>query len=232
MVNKLNKIDNYFAVVMTLRTICERGDKVKKKKKSTQEGKPRPVHYGVLHKINETNGRLEFRPFRTSIFRFANAEDLFVYSESESVSFKAKVFNCGELFLICALPSALHILASNLFEDIQLVEREDESAHVHKRETPRKPAKPGQLAGIIRMKAENENIKLRDLPLEIFVLHDISTGGMAILVDDPGEFTVNNRVILVTIDAKNLARPIYGRVMSIRKMDGDLDQFKVGVKFD
>ena len=165
-------------------------------------------------------------------FKFSKDKEIFVYAESEAVSFKAKVKSCGDIYIICQAPPVLHILPANLFENIQIIEKEDEAANVHKRRSARRAAKPGQLAGIVRTNDIPKGKSLRDLDQELFVLNDISTGGMSILVDDPGEFDVGEKVSVIAIDGKLLPRPLQGDVKSVRKLDGDLDQFKVGVKFE
>ncbi len=230
MAMKLQQIDNHYEVLLTLKNLVARNDKVWLWQKNIP-GKGRPIHYGFLRIVDDTKNILEFRPLRTNSFKFQAKEEIFIYAESETITFKQTMRESTSQLLRCSIPKELFVLPRQMFEKLQVIEKENEADNLHKRKIPRKVAQNGQVAGLVR--TNGTTIKsFKNLLVESYMLHDISTGGMAFLIDDPGEFNEKEGVALVSIDGKLIAKPLVGEVRSIRKMDNDLDQFKVGVKFE
>jgi hypothetical protein len=107
----------------------------------------------------------------------------------------------------------------------QLSLDEEEKLFAGKRESPR-----------ARPKVERR-VKVAKVPSSgsaSFKLFDLSRGGMAFIVDidNENEFSRGQEVHILGFDEFDLDDPIIGKVMSVRPIDENQLEFKVGVKFD
>lgn len=65
----------------------------------------------------------------------------------------------------------------------------------------------------------------------IYKLFDLSRGGLGFISFDEMEFTKGSLIHVVGFNDFSLDDPLVGKVMSIRPMDGNVGEFKIGVKF-
>lgn len=181
----------------------------------------RKVHYGKIVKIDQINKKIEIRPNRTSVFKFNREKELFGVSGQSCFAFRVPIKQYDQVFLTFPTPHRLNQISGELMEKLQIVEKENEQKYAHLRTAPRKGAKEGQMIGLRINEAEEE----------IYPLYDISQGGLAFKVVDPGEVEKGDKIKVIQIDGTPLPQPIVGVVMSIRQLESGSSEFKVGVKF-
>jgi hypothetical protein len=110
------------------------------------------------------------------------------------------------------------ILNDELFVSVD----EEDKLFADKRESPR--ARPKQQKYVTLQNEQGETGR--------FPLFDLSQGGMGFVVTSESSFARGNVVYVYGIDAKVLDDPLIGKVMSVRSMNEDNLEFKVGVKFE
>ena len=192
------------------------------------DGTSRAVHYAIIRKVDLIKKTIEIVPNNSTGFRFSADKDLFLYSTVKGVALKIKIREFDPFYITFSTPPRLNVLSKDFLTNIELVEKENEVANKHKRNVPRVKPKAMQGVSINKITASNKLMKF-------YQLYDISAGGMGMLVDDPAEFEVGEKLEVLSINEKDLPKPITGQVMAIRQMSEDesefSDQFKVGVKF-
>lgn len=186
----------------------------------------RPVHFAVIRKYDPLKKFIEFSPNNSNGFRLRDKEEIYIFSKSRNIAFKAVARELGKEFIIVTTPKHLNILSEELASKLTIVEREDEDSNLTKRSVPRKSAKDGQMVGVERIDQNGERSKLL-----MYGLYDISQGGMGFRVNDPAEFMKGDTVEVVEVDGKPLPKRLSGTVMAIREMEDEFETFKVGVQF-
>lgn len=185
----------------------------------------RIVHYAMIRKVDALRKTIEFCPNNTLGFHFDPNKAIYLYSNKRSIALKLKMREYSNQFIIIGLPKKLNLVEGHFLNNIELVERENEQAHEHKRQVPRIPAKSQQTIGLRRTPND------RPGALEVYPLHDISRGGMSFVVNDPAEFVVGERLELQNIDNRVLPKKLPGKVVSIKLFQEAEDEFKIGVAF-
>lgn len=90
-----------------------------------------------------------------------------------------------------------------------------------KRETPRARPKSGKKVKILVGNAP-----------KTYKLFDLSQGGMAFITPTQEDFTTELVVRVLGFDDYLLDDPLIGTIKSVRQIEGELGEFKIGVKFD
>jgi hypothetical protein len=99
---------------------------------------------------------------------------------------------------------------------------EEDKIFASQRESPRARPKEDKWVNIIR----NESGEA-----VLYKLFDLSRGGMGFLCSGETEFLKGAPIQVIGFNNYNLDDPLIGQVMSIRPLDSDMSEFKVGVKF-
>tara|TARA_R110002072_G_scaffold64203_2_gene159199 strand:- start:39772 stop:40461 length:690 start_codon:yes stop_codon:yes gene_type:complete len=185
----------------------------------------RPVHFVSIRKVDPIKKIIEVIPTTNTGFTYVKGKDLFLYCKSKNIATKISMRELESEYITFTIPQKLNILSEELAEKLAIVEKENEESNAHKREVPRKQA-DGQLVTVHKVD-ENGEIIHDDL----FGLYDISAGGMGFRVYDPAEFLKGDRVIVPSVNGKDLPNSLKGEVMSVRLMEDEGDIFKVGVRF-
>lgn len=214
-------IEDYFEITSLIDSIFSSGLKIYLWQNKGRNDK-RLFHYGKIHKVELMQKILRFVPVKTQGFKFEISLPLYFFSEDKCVAWKALIKKFEPEYVTCDYPQKISRVEKDFVEKLQFVEMEDEEKHVAERAAPRKTAKEGQRVAIERLKHEKKVYEF---------LYDLSQGGMAFVVDDPGEYEVGEKLRLCEIDGVNLENKPEGEVVAIRKKDDCLDEFKVCVKF-
>lgn len=218
---KLTTIDDYFEITSLIDFIFSNDLNLFLWQHRRAHDK-RVFHYGRIHKVKKLEKLLYFVPSKTQGFRFDISSPLYLFSQDKCVAWKCWIKSCESTMVTCEYPQKLSRVERDYIEKLQFVEVEDEEKYKDQRTTPRKNAKEGQMVGI-------ERLKLNKVFTEF--LYDLSQGGMAFLVDDPGEYEVGEKLRLVSLDGVALEKIIEGEVVAIRKKEESLGEFKVCIKF-
>jgi hypothetical protein len=184
----------------------------------------RPVHFSVVKRVDPIKKIVEVEPTTKDGFRFNEKNEIIIYSRKKNIAIKFKSKRLNPEYIQFSMPPRLNLLSPELAEKISVVEKENEAANMHLRSTPRKKTADGF---VMLFKTLDET----DEKSSLFHLYDISSGGMGLKTSDPGEFISGMTLRIVNINGKDLAKPMTGKVMSIREMPED-ECFKVGVKFE
>ncbi len=190
-----------------------------------QLGGGRRVHLGAVRNINFDRKSIDIQPMVGSKFKFIKSKEIFLYHQDRQIGFRAKVKELDDEFIHVYFPQKLNLLTGYEFSDFKIVDNEDEEHHRHMREAARKSATANQYVEVLRYFGVNKNEK------SVYRLHDISSGGLGIITLDPGDFIKGEKIEILSINGKATATKIQGEVVAIRRLDGDDDLFKVGVKF-
>jgi hypothetical protein len=185
----------------------------------------RPVHFSLIKKVDPIKKTIEIEPTNKSGYRFSEQNDIFLYSRKKNVAIKFKAKWIDKQYIIFSIPQRLNQLSRELAEKISIVEKENEEANKHKRTAPRKKTEGGF---VMLIKNYDDPASHKAI---LYNLYDISSGGMGLKVQDPGEFIKGMKVKIISINGKNLGKSILGEVMSVREMPED-QCFKIGVKFE
>ena len=221
MEGKLQTIDDYFEITSILEFISYNDLKLFLWQRKAKNEK-RVFHYGKIHKIEKLEKIIRFIPAKTQGFKFDITSPLYIFSEDRCVAWKAWIKRFEPQMVTCEYPQKLNQVEKDFMEKLQFVEVEDEERHINERAAPRKNAKEGQLIALERIKTNK---------LVTHFLYDLSQGGMAFLVDDPGEYEVGEKIRLIQLDGVELDKKIDGEVVAIRKKEESLGEFKVCIKF-
>jgi hypothetical protein len=99
---------------------------------------------------------------------------------------------------------------------------EEDKIFASQRESPRARPKDDKWVKVV-MRNSGEAI--------LYKLFDLSRGGMGFLCSGETEFQKGESIEVKGFNDYELDDPLLGEVMSIRPMDSDMSEFKVGVKF-
>jgi hypothetical protein len=189
--------------------------------------KQRIIHYALASKVDLRKQEIWLKPAKTDSFRFDRLADLFIYIPKESFASKVSIRKFENHFLTFSVPEKMTRIPGDFFQNIHLIEQENEEKFSHLRQHPRKKAMGTQYINI-QIFDKNQNGRLKD-----YQLYDLSQGGMAFVCEDPGECIVGETVILRTIDNKELAKKLQGTIVAIRTFDDQgFKLIKVSVKFE
>ncbi len=99
---------------------------------------------------------------------------------------------------------------------------EEDKLFADKRESPRARPKVDKWVKVAKLQSEG--------PVT-YKLFDLSQGGMGFVCFNESEFSKGSEIHIVGFNEFDLDDPLIGKVMSIRPIDGELNEFKVGVSF-
>jgi c-di-GMP-binding flagellar brake protein YcgR len=99
---------------------------------------------------------------------------------------------------------------------------EEDKLFAAQRESPRARPKDDKWVKVLRSQGQS--------PL-VYKLFDLSRGGLGFVSAVESEFTKGSLIYIVGFNDYDLDDPLIGTIMSIRSMDGNLGEFKVGIKF-
>ena len=218
---KLRTIDDYFEITSLIDFIFSNDLKLFLWQHKRAHEK-RVFHYGRIHKVEKLDKLLRFVPSKTQGFKFDITSPLYVFSEDKCIAWKCWIKRFEPELVTCEYPVKVSQVERDYIEKLQFIEVEDETKHIDQRAVPRKNAKEGQMIGVERLKLSK---------VVNHFLYDLSQGGMAFLVDDPGEYDVGEKIRLVQLDGVELDKKIDGEVVAIRKKEESLGEFKVCIKF-
>jgi len=187
----------------------------------------RPVHYCQIQKVDQIKKLFYIKPTNKNGFRFVEKEPIFIFAQQRCIACKLDIRDLNKQGITLGLPDKLNVLDETFIDQVQLVEKEDEVANEHKREVPRKTANSGQMVGVRKIDSETGELDT----LDFYTLYDMSKGGMGLKSSDPAEFQPGDKVGIVSVDGKSLAKRIEGVVMSVRQTEDIIESFKVGIKF-
>lgn len=220
---KLKTLEDYFEISSLIDSIFSNDLKLFLwQNKRVKRVNNRVFHYAFIHKIDKIEKILRFVPAKTQNFKFEMGLPLYVFSEDKSVAWKCTIKSFEPQLMTCRYPEKVSQAERDLAKRLQFLEVEDEEKHIEQRTAPRKNAKEGQMIGIERLKLSTTSTHF---------LYDFSQGGMAFLVDDPGEYEVGEKIRLFRLDGVELEKKIDGEVVAIRKKEETLGEFKVCIKF-
>lgn len=219
------RIDDDLEILGIFKGFLQRKEKLWLWQKADDEASQRIVHYGIVKKIDPFKKLIELRPNNSTGFKFTDDKaPIFLYSSKRCVALKTLMREYTPDFISFSFPKLLNAIKGDLLQNLQLVEKENESLHVHERQAPRVQAKGTQFIGMKRILEGHLS------PLLTYELYDISQGGMAFEVYDPAEFAIADKIQVLSIDGKPLPKTLHGKVVSVRQLP-DADIFKIGVQF-
>lgn len=208
-----------------LKSMSQRKEKLWSWQVKNENDSKRSVHYAIIRKVDPIKKTIEIVPNNSSGFRFKPGQDLFLYSTQKGIALKINIREFDPFYITFTTPSRLNVLSKDFLTNIELVEKEDESSNKHKRNVPRIRPKADQIVTI-------KKLALAGGAMKFYQLYDISQTGMGMVVDDPAEFELMEKIEVLAINNKDLPKVLKGEVVAIRQMgDEGSDQFKVGVKF-
>ena len=181
------------------------------------------VHYGVAHSYSEEERSLEIKPTGKTKFHFEGIGDIYFYCEAYQVCSSLEPVELKTEIIKFKAPKTVYLIRGDIFASMKIVEveTENEKEFLKLRNAQRKEASGGQMATIQKESGEILEVQL----------NDISTGGMGILVKDPGLFVKDDIVLVTHINTKPIEKQLKGVVVAIRKMPKSKFFFKVGVQF-
>ncbi len=182
------------------------------------------IHFAKLIKDNTKNMYLEFRSLDQHEFQFKPEQNVNILSPVNFIYIQCSMKRFEAQQVLLNLPKEIHLLSQEIIENWELLPLENELANKHLRLTPRVQSKQSKTIGIQR--AIDPMEKIVEYPL-----YDMSQTGAGFLIDHPSEFEINQKLIIKTLDGKNIARKIRGEVKGIREMENQ-KTFKVGLMFD
>ncbi len=109
-----------------------------------------------------------------------------------------------------------------LNQEMGLTLDQEDKLYADQRESPRARPKDDKWVKVMRSQGE--------MPL-VYRLFDLSRGGLGFISAVENEFTKGSLIYVVGFNDYDLDDPLIGSIMSIRSMDGNLGEFKVGIKF-
>lgn len=193
--------------------------------KDEKGGQSRPVHYAIIRKVDPIKKTIEIVANNSSGFRFVAGKDLFLYSTIKGIALKIVMREYDPFYITFTTPARLNVLSKDFLTNIELVEKEDENSNKHKRNVPRIRPKADQIVAINKLSMATGSMRF-------YHLYDISQTGMGMMVDDPAEFELGEKIEVLSINNKDLPKVLKGEVVAIRQMNEETDDsFKVGVKF-
>ncbi len=222
------EISDDMEIINVLKSMQNQKLKVWTWQKKTLESGRRPVHFALITRVDPIKNVISLRPTNTGGYRFLPSEPVFFLHEETGIAFLDKPHSLSEVLLTFKIPKLLKRIDPEHLASLQLVEKENEEAHLSKRENPRVNAKEGQIVSVRRYSAK-KNIRH---PLLKFELYDISPGGLAFIVDDPAEFEVNEELEIIAVQNKAFAKLTVGVVRGVREMEVEEGRgYKVGLQF-
>lgn len=183
----------------------------------------RTVYFALVKKIDQLRKLVQIHPTTKKGFHFASKENVYMYSQDKLVAMKLEIREIEKDYLVFSLPKKIMRVSESFVAGLQIVERENEGAHVHERTHDR-----NEIHGekFVRVKPADENV----LPLEYY-LNDISQGGLSFRVQDVGEFHKGDKIEIVEMNGQPLEPVLKGEVMSIRELPAAGNFYKVGVRY-
>jgi len=109
----------------------------------------RPVHYSLVRKVDLES--VYFRSTNTGGYRFNKEHEVFIFMAENGLAIKCPIRGMGGQEFIIGLPKRISKLGKDFLSNVELVEREDEAAHLGERHDPRVQAKKGQVVGLRRV---------------------------------------------------------------------------------
>ncbi len=182
----------------------------------------RQIHVAIITRLNLVERFIVFESMSDEGMRFVENRDIFLYSDERNVATKFKPRQVRTQRIFVPFPSKLSVPSQEFsIADCLGIERENEEDNLDQRSSPRKRA-----YGIQSVLVEKPN---SEGPKRISI-YDISTGGMGLKSQDPGEFDKSQEILLLMVNNTKLTKPIKGTVVSIRQVKKD-NLFKVGIQF-
>ncbi len=182
----------------------------------------RQVHVAVITKMNLIERFIILESMSEEGMRFTDGHPIFLYSEGKNVATKIMPRQVRTHRIHMPFPNKLSIPSQDFSIGNSLgIERENEQAYLNQRSGPRKRAYGIQ--SVLIEKSYSKGHKRVSI-------YDISTGGMGLKIQDPGEFEKGQKIMLFKVNNTQLTNPITGEVVSIRQVKKD-NLFKVGVLF-
>ncbi|MBT3234349.1 MAG: PilZ domain-containing protein [Bdellovibrionales bacterium] len=192
---------------------------------STRSGRENiSVHFAQVKKIDTVKQVFCLLPARGGTFRFNRREPIFFYSPKSGMGSRMDVIEASDEYLYLKPPKQLTVIPKQLFNRLEVVEQECEEDYLERRRAARTKPKKTRNAGL-HFTRESSN------PLSYFEIYDMSSGGMGLVINDPGIFQPGDLITVVKVDDQDLPELIFGEIVSIRKFPDCDDLFKAGVKF-
>lgn len=220
---KIEIIQDIYSVSSMLREIKETRQKIYLWQILDKAGK-RKVHLADVKIINSEKLLFDIRPPRDGVFRLNHPSILFFYAPSFSIGFSASVKEYDQKSIIVHYPEKMNKLLGQAAASLKLVEDENEEQFIHLRSDLRKEAQGEQYVTIVRKTGSCVGESGE------YILADMSSNGMGMITFDPGEFSIGEIIHVSEINGKEISKVLIGEVVSVRKKDDSLDEFKVGVK--
>ena len=194
-----------------------------------EEGDQRLIHLGVIKRVVEEKNIVMLFSGRTGVhFNFNPTGPIFVYSQNQRMAFQAKRSDSGNEFVNLEMPFKVGVLSAEQCQKLSVIEKENESAHQHKRTHERKHPQAGKVVRVEKVVGEDEVEESGD-----YELYDISQGGLSFHVEDPSLFQVGDQLQFLEMDGEVLGKRLQGTVMSVRQVaEDETITLKVGVRFD
>jgi len=187
--------------------------------------KKRIVHFGIVKFFDLEKRHLSLRPKNKVSgrrFEFNTDDEIYFFSKDDELAGKTKIVSNFETGIVVNLPSTLNRIKCDEFN---IFEVDDDDKYKDKRAAPRGKAKERRVVTIIT--DESKNGKKSDL----YVLYDLSKGGLSFIIDDPAMFRIGEKIVLTAIDGASIQKPLDGEVVAIRTIKGMDLQIKACVKF-
>jgi len=218
---KLSNIDDYFEISVLIDFIFTNSLNlfVWQHQKAHEK---RVFHFGRISKLDKMENLLKIVPSKTEQFKFEVKSPLYLFSEDKAVAWKCRIKRFEAGLVTCEYPLKIARVERDYIKKLQFIEMEDEEKFLKMRSTPRANANEGQMITLERFKSGKMVTQF---------LYDLSQGGMAFLVEDPGEYEVGEKLRLFGLDGVELEKKIDGEVVAIRKKEEALGDYKICIKF-
>ena len=191
-----------------------------------QINESRTIQLATLKKLNIIKKSMYLESISREDFRFHLKKDIVVYSRNKNLIFKVRPKQVDINSIILPLPQKMSLLSERFASLINIIEKENEEIHRHKRSHARKQAQSLQFAFIRKLTCDGRSEDTQQIKL-----YDISPSGIGLRSDHSQEFEKGSRLMLMGINTKMLSRPLSGTVMSVRYMEEE-NFYKIGIQFD
>ena len=194
---------------------------------NVSNGDKRPVHFCLIQKVDVLKKNFRIRPTNKDGFTFDKDQPIFIFSKERNVAFSLNILEYDKFTFLLPIPEKVIQLDDEYITKLEIVEKEDEESNLHKRSHERKIITKERRVGLRKLQDDGQWSTLI-----LHKLYDMSKGGLGIIVKDPAEFKIGTKVIIQSIDGKELPNEYNGTIVSIRQIEDSEDTFKVGIKFE
>ena len=188
----------------------------------------RKIYLGIVKGIDSIKEEFCIIPASyDTTFHFQEHTIISLYSKKQKMILRTEYQNLDMDQVVLKIPTKVGVLSEKLAKEFDLIEKENEADHLTQRQFKRKPATKEQSVTLEKIDEEENSIGLA-----VYILYDISPGGMGFRVEDMAAFKKGDRIRVLEINRKTTPKKLQGTITSLKRIDEESDSVKVGVQFD